>query len=654
MLFFLSSCRAEAEVENATTENLVTKTITLQGGSVETSDGIKITFPAGTMPENTEVSIGYTGNEPTTISNPNVNIIGKPFTVKIAQDSLLKTVIIEIPKPEQFTNNQQISIFIKNGNEYFPLFYEVEGNMIKAKLDILNFTKSYNSTLNKGGGTFVGSSLIISILKDMQSPNQNEMGLKKITTDNNGNLVFSDLPTLNSNDKVLLFVHGWMSNPSNAWKDFHNLIKPLVQQAGYTHFATYGYNSGIGINGNGQLLANSLQSKLNGAKLDIVGHSMGGLVSRSAIENHNASSLVNNLVTLGTPHKGSPLAASRYFLGFLIGLNNPLSLSSYSMDTQGFKDLNTTSEFITNLNNNPQSSVSYYAIGAENSPCEGTLLGLCWPPSFYDILPGNDDGVVATTSALGILNNNSYNFLTEIAITNHMAHTKMTSNLTVAQNVALYLRKVNPPASSNPYLNSSLTYGSVTDIDGNTYATIKIGTQTWMAENLKTSKYNDGAVIPNITSNTDWLNITTGAWSYPNNDASYNQYYGKLYKWRAVNTGKLCPQGWHIPTDDEWSQLTNFLGGVELAGGKLKSAGLWASPNSGATNQSGFSGLPSGERSIDGVFYSIGYKGHWWSSTMPSGNTNNAWSREVGYNYSNVYRLNYSESYGLSCRCIKN
>ncbi|MCB9034580.1 MAG: PKD domain-containing protein [Chitinophagales bacterium] len=169
--------------------------------------------------------------------------------------------------------------------------------------------------------------------------------------------------------------------------------------------------------------------------------------------------------------------------------------------------------------------------------------------------------------------------------------------------------------NSNSIFNPNLTYGTMTDIDGNIYKTIQIGTQTWMAENLKTTHYNDGTIIPNITDNTAWNNLTTGGWCYYNNDVSNNTIYGKLYNWYSVNTGKLAPTGWHVPTDAEWTTLINYLGGESIAGGKMKStSSLWNSPNTGATNSSGFSGLPTGGRNGT-VFIYIGEETWIWSST---------------------------------------
>ena len=184
--------------------------------------------------------------------------------------------------------------------------------------------------------------------------------------------------------------------------------------------------------------------------------------------------------------------------------------------------------------------------------------------------------------------------------------------------------------------NSSVT---ITDIDGNSYKKVTIGTQTWMAENLRTSKYSDGTVIPNITVNTIWSNLTTGAWSYYNNDAANNAKYGKLYNWFAVSNTtngnkNVCPYGWHMPTNAEWRVLTDYLGGESVAGGKMKEVGTtnWYSPNTDATNTSLFTGLPGGYRGINGVYTSITWDGYWWGST--EGNTSDAWEHPmVRFNY---------------------
>jgi uncharacterized protein (TIGR02145 family) len=198
-------------------------------------------------------------------------------------------------------------------------------------------------------------------------------------------------------------------------------------------------------------------------------------------------------------------------------------------------------------------------------------------------------------------------------------------------------------------------YGpGVKDINGNTYKTVYIGLQEWMAENLKVNKYNDGTVIPNITDNTKWGGNNIGAWAYYNNDASKNAKYGKLYNWYAVSGRKnVCPTGWHVPSDDEWTILTDYLGGETVAGGKMKEVGTtnWNSPNAGATNMSLFTGLPGGYRSRDGNYNYIGNSGGWWSSTEYI--TYYAWGRNLSNSSGNAHRNDSGKEGGLSVRCLR-
>jgi uncharacterized protein (TIGR02145 family) len=198
--------------------------------------------------------------------------------------------------------------------------------------------------------------------------------------------------------------------------------------------------------------------------------------------------------------------------------------------------------------------------------------------------------------------------------------------------------------------------GSITDKDGNVYTSVNIGTQVWMVENLKTTKYNDNTNIPLVTENTAWANLTTPGYCWYNNDAStYKASYGAMYNWYALSTGKLCPTGWHVPTDDEWTTLTTFLGGANIAGGKLKETGTahWLSPNTGATNETGFSAIPGGLRGYsNGIFISIGEYGYWWSSSLDFGNQ--FFVRNLFYNAVLVWKSASDKQDGLSVRCIKN
>lgn len=203
--------------------------------------------------------------------------------------------------------------------------------------------------------------------------------------------------------------------------------------------------------------------------------------------------------------------------------------------------------------------------------------------------------------------------------------------------------------------NSLIAAGSlVRDYDGNVYGVVTIGTQIWMAENLKTTKYNDGTAIPLVTDNTEWLNLTAGAYCwYNNNEATYKDTYGALYIWYTVNTGNLCPTGWHVPTDTEWTTLTDYLGGTSIAGGKLKETGTthWTTPNTGATNETGFTALPGGNRSGSGTFSNVGIYGYWWSTTEY--NASSARTRSLLYSKSSVGGDAYSKKIGFSVRCLR-
>jgi len=196
--------------------------------------------------------------------------------------------------------------------------------------------------------------------------------------------------------------------------------------------------------------------------------------------------------------------------------------------------------------------------------------------------------------------------------------------------------------------------GTVTDIDGNVYQTIIIGNQEWMMENLKVTRYRNGDQIPEVTDNGTWAGLSTGAWCNYNNDAGNGAIYGHLYNWYSVdeddNRG-LAPTGWHIPTDDEWQTLIDFLGGS--AGGKMKETGFthWNSPNTGATNESGYSALPGGCRRYYGNFNLIGYYAYFWSSTEV--NSYYARYRYVCYDNSEVSRDYTNKKYGFSIRCIR-
>ena len=194
----------------------------------------------------------------------------------------------------------------------------------------------------------------------------------------------------------------------------------------------------------------------------------------------------------------------------------------------------------------------------------------------------------------------------------------------------------------------------VEDNDGNLYGVVKIGSQVWMAANLKTTTYNDGTAIPNVTDATTWAALTTGAQCDYDNTPANTTTYGKLYNWYAVNTAKLCPKGWHVPSDADWSTLSTTLGGDATSSGALKETGTthWSSPNTGATNTSGFTALPGGYRDHDGSSIFVGNYSGLWSSTEFS--TSYANYRGLSNNSTSLYSYNYFKVNGFSVRCLRN
>jgi uncharacterized protein (TIGR02145 family) len=212
-----------------------------------------------------------------------------------------------------------------------------------------------------------------------------------------------------------------------------------------------------------------------------------------------------------------------------------------------------------------------------------------------------------------------------------------------------YESYINFNSSTNPI---GVFQNNLTDIDGNLYKTVKIGTQTWMAENLKTSSFSDGTEIPYCPSSLSWTISTKGAWSYYNSDSINNRKYGKLYNWYAVSptsngNKNLCPIGWHVPSDEDWTILSDYLGGDTVSGGKLKEIGAinWANTNINVSNSSLFTGLPGGSRRVQGNYINLGYGGQWWTTI---GNYFNIGSLGIG---ARIYPED--KRVGLSVRCIR-
>jgi uncharacterized protein (TIGR02145 family) len=284
-------------------------------------------------------------------------------------------------------------------------------------------------------------------------------------------------------------------------------------------------------------------------------------------------------------------------------------------------------------------NVTFNGLITSNGGAQITERGFCWSTNTNPTVTNNK-----------VINQSGLNNFNEVII-----------GLNANTNYYVRAYAINSQGVSygNQQIFRTLGYGSVTDIDNNVYNTITIGSQVWMLENLKTTKYKNGVSIPNVT--TTWFFLQTPSYCWYNNNISYKNTYGALYNFYAVNTGNLAPTGWHVSTNSEWSVLINYLGGPSVASAKLREVGIshWTAPNTGATNVSGFNALPGGYKAIDGLggiyFNSIKDWGYWWCSTI-NGSTN-ANYRSLAYagalngeNDGSAYPFNY----GFSVRCVKN
>jgi len=235
-------------------------------------------------------------------------------------------------------------------------------------------------------------------------------------------------------------------------------------------------------------------------------------------------------------------------------------------------------------------------------------------------------------------------------------------------NLTSYLSKTDMPGGKHLFITglllSALVFShcekeepevtKVTDIDGFVYNTVKIGNQVWMKENLKTTRYRDGSIIPLTSSVSEWSAKTSGAYSSYDNDNANVTFFGALYNWYAITDNRgLCPDGWHIPTNEEWTELTEYLGGLEVAGGKMKSTNSeeWFAPNTGADNVSGFSAVGAGFRDGTGIYSGLKEISYFWSSSEYS--PTHGIARKLFNNYSSVSFAGNLKQSGFSVRCLK-
>lgn len=625
----------------------ISKTITAQaGGSIITPDNSTLTIPANSLQTDGKVTISTVDkSELLAIVNPNLQRFLDSYKLEIPGDTLLNNITLTFTLDSVPSPIENFVPCLYDGNSYIPMEYTINGNAMSVTIDVIKW-KNANNLKN---ATSL-SNIVIEFFISKQTPPEEEMGLKEVSLVA-GRLQFNNPSQISETSKVLLLVHGWNDKPS-TWTSFVQQIT-AEKNIKFDKIWTFGYNSSWKIEENATKLADALSKYSNGAKVRIVGHSMGGLVSRSMIEYHGGINYVKKLITMGTPHHGSPMAAIRDWIGKNIiqneeSANESLTGASviYNCFTQGFKDLQENSDFILKMEKLSQPPLPYYCIAAKQ-------------PVDNPKIPGDDDIVVAVGSALGVPNAKATAI---ININSLVAHNAMLSNANVYQKVKEYLadkdtilivsgnkQSGSPSAklaqpivvqvqdeSKNPVKSKSVffsfaqgvlarfglksvqinvsedktdtlaletdnegkisldwtlgknggdqkfeaflkddgntkidssaikitatacgcdttKFGHFTDSrDGHVYKTIKIGTQTWMAENL--------AYLPQVHSVDDW------SISEPRYYCG-NSHFGVAYNFKAALIS--CPAGWHLSNDNEWNVLFNYLGGIQIAGVKM-------------------------------------------------------------------------------------
>ena len=826
-----------------TTEELtfsLSKTITAEKeDTIFCPDNSLLIISGNTLNKDDEIKIEKNNSGYFELENPDFTILGNTISIHLPINSINGTIYYVFDLPQYLDTLKSMAFFLFNGNSYYPLAYKIQDKKVIVEMSSLKWDEIKPEKDLKSLSSFL--SFLIIPLQLYEQPPKKQMGLKEVTLADK-TIVYNE-PTLIQNSRTLLFIHGWIGAPS-TWDE---MILKVLSEPDFENCKiwTFGYNSSLGISENATILSTYLTEYTNNKKVDIIAHSMGGLVSRSMLEYYIGHKWVSRLIAIGTPNLGSPLAALKLVLGEVGFITeyfvDNLFGSNLDINSQGFTDLDENSAFIQNMKKSTNFQVPYFLIAAKNDPS-------IWPPSNDLILNGDDDGIVTVNSAFGIPD---CLYSPIIHIPKSQAHTIMPKDSLVYKEVLKYLRLnlslpristspatsitntaatlngnvtsdggapvtqrgfywchlcdepgpgdsttvvqgttgqysyrlsnlvpdsryaykafaknsigtatgnifylVTGPApvslptittsivtsitqttatgggnvtadggtsvtsrgvcwgtSQNPVIDindkttdgpgtgtftSSITglnpgtkyyvrayatnskgtaygneqsfttaagieTGTVTDIDGNVYKTVKIGNQWWMAENLKVTRYRNGDPVPHIPGNNEWAQIIAGAYCSYNNDASYHNKYGLLYNWHVVDDNRnIAPEGWHVASDAEWETLATYAGGRNITGGKLKNTDntFWLSPNTDATNLYGFNALPGGYRRSDGAFgYEIHYGipgtgGHWWSSTIVGPGSPDAWGEFMYFDKATMPNYGHIQGAGFSIRCV--
>lgn len=351
-----------------------------------------------------------------------------------------------------------------------------------------------------------------------------------------------------------------------------------------------------------------------------------------------------------TPHASAKLEVSSTTQGFLPPRMTTAQRNTISSPATGLIIFNTTSNVL-----NIYFSGAWYQLSSSVVPGSITTL--------VTASPTNNGSLSSGTAASGVSSVVSYTggngeshagqIVTSTDVTGLTA-TLSASTFAVGDGALTY-NITGTPASDGTAsfaLNIGGQTGTLTRNVVASTPSIVIGAQQWMQKNLDVTTYRNGDPIPEVTDPSAWAGLTTGAWCWYNNDAANGTIYGKMYNWYAVADSRgLCPSGWHVPTDVEWTAMETTLGGSSVAGGKIRTTSSEWIQITGANNSSGFSGLPGGLRNSSGDFFNVRYNTYWWSATVGSSET--AFSRYLERYDGVSYRFNFSKINGFSVRCLK-
>ena len=377
-------------------------------------NGFTLEIPAGAFENDGEIFIGKTGDEPTSVPSPDLTVVGEPFTLKLPVDTLLAPITLSFPLPEESLTVNNGLFLLYNGTSYFPFEYEIIDGKVVVTIDTID----WEDISTKGKiAELLGFSLISDAIDDKVHIDERYLGIKEVSVVS-GKVNYDDPASINSSSKILIFVHGLTGDPT-GWEEY---VKKIYQEPGrlsYTNIWTFGYHSDEDIDVRGGEFKRLLEQKINGRNptIHIVAHSMGGLVSRSMLETHKGDNvgLADKLITLGTPHHGSPIEPIRHLIGLGVLLQGDIVniIPYYKKMTQGTKDLNPESDFITRMRRSVNRNCSYFTIACKNQGFWAVLLRI---PFFLS----PNDGLVSVESAKGVQGAESPSFDATVPVP--MAH----------------------------------------------------------------------------------------------------------------------------------------------------------------------------------------------------------------------------------------